>query len=99
MTDLRLPHGLKAALILTLAVAALSACRDHEQGRVLMYEKGTYLGKKDTALSADVRAALEQRATLQATGSGASFTGTIGSGGPVGDVQGLGNRTMKQGGQ
>ena len=61
--------------------------------------KDGYLGKKDTALSADVRAALEQRATLQATGSGASFTGTIGSGGPVGDVQGLGNRTMKQGGQ
>ena len=29
----------------------LSSCQESEQGRILNYEKGVYLGKKDTALS------------------------------------------------
>ncbi len=29
----------------------LGACRENEQGRVLLYQKGNYLGKPDTAVS------------------------------------------------
>jgi len=31
----------------------LSACRAEEQGRVLRYQKGAYLGKADSALGQD----------------------------------------------
>ena len=44
---------------------ALSACDESEQGRVLRYEKGTYLGKPDTGLSDAERAALRSRVQLQ----------------------------------
>lgn len=52
-----------------VAVAAaglvLSACDDAEQGRVLMYQKGDYMGAPDTALSEDTLRALRQRAAQQ----------------------------------
>ncbi len=34
-----------------LVAASLGACRQEEQGRILLYEKGTYLGKADQKLS------------------------------------------------
>ncbi len=49
-----------AGLVLTLA-----ACDTEEQGRVLRYEKGTYLGQPDTPLSDAQRQELRSRASLQ----------------------------------
>jgi hypothetical protein len=44
---------------------ATSSCREEEQGRLLSYEKGTYLGKADTALSAEQLSELANRSRLQ----------------------------------
>ncbi len=41
---------------------ALSACKSEEQGRPLRFEKGTYGGAMDTALSEEVRRNLRARA-------------------------------------
>lgn len=43
----------------------LSACDEAEQGRILRYEKGTYLGPKDQALSNQQQADLRARSRLQ----------------------------------
>lgn len=64
-----------AIVAIALTTLSISACRESEQGRVLMYKQGVYQGKKDTALKADVLAALHRRASLQATGSGLTFSG------------------------
>jgi hypothetical protein len=52
------------ALIAGLGVS-LTACDEAEQGRVLMYEKGTYLGQQDTELSAETESMLRARAAMQ----------------------------------
>ena len=54
-------------LVSAIAVVALSlaACDEAEQGRVLRYEKGTYLGDKDTELSVETLDDLRSRASLQ----------------------------------
>ncbi len=44
---------------------ALSACDEAEQDRILRYEKGTYLGPKDQALSNEQQAALRARSRMQ----------------------------------
>jgi hypothetical protein len=44
---------------------SLAACDEAEQGRVLRYEKGTYLGQNDSALTEAQREELRARATLQ----------------------------------
>ncbi|MGC6452942.1 MAG: hypothetical protein ACON31_03460 [Candidatus Puniceispirillaceae bacterium] len=46
--------------------AGLSACEPDEQGRILQYEKGTYLGPADQNLSADQLRELEIRTNMQA---------------------------------
>jgi hypothetical protein len=51
-----------------LAGLAVAGCDESEQGRVLNYEKGTYLGKPDKQLSADQLDELRQRAKLQGGG-------------------------------
>ena len=43
----------------------LSACDEDEQGRILRYEKGTYLGPTDQALSSDQVTTLRARSRLQ----------------------------------
>ena len=48
-----------------LAGFLLAACDEAEQGRVLNYEKGTYLGPQDEELSEQDRNELIQRARLQ----------------------------------
>lgn len=54
------------ALILGLAVISLTGgCREQEQGRVLQYQKGVYLGKVDKPTDAATRAALRGRAWSQ----------------------------------
>lgn len=49
-----------AGLLLSLA-----ACDESEQGRVLLYEKGTYLGQSDSELTDQQRQELRARAMLQ----------------------------------
>lgn len=49
---------------MALAGLALQGCREEEQGRVLYYEKGTYLGKSDTPLSDDTLAEMQYRARM-----------------------------------
>ena len=49
-----------AALVLGLA-----ACDEAEQGRILRYEKGVYLGPTDTQISEETREELRDRVRLQ----------------------------------
>jgi hypothetical protein len=54
-----------------LAPLALGACREDEQGRVLRYKKGIYLGKPDSKLSDEQERLLRERAQYQ--GSSVAF--------------------------
>lgn len=56
--------ALLVALIAGLGVS-LTACDEAEQGRILMYEKGTYLGQPDTELPAETQSMLKARAAMQ----------------------------------
>ncbi|MEM7222889.1 MAG: hypothetical protein AAF495_07935 [Pseudomonadota bacterium] len=51
-------------MLLPLSVL-LSACDDSEQGRILRYEKGTYLGEKDRPLTEEEVEQLRQRTMRQ----------------------------------
>lgn len=55
--------------LLWLPIAAslilLTACDEQEQGRILRYEKGTYLGQPDQQLDQKTLDQLRQRARLQ----------------------------------
>lgn len=56
------------SLLLSTMVAAgflLAACDESEQGRVLMYDKGTYLGQPDNPLTEDEQEALRARTRMQ----------------------------------
>jgi len=57
----------RAALVACIAIAAtaLGGCREEEQGRVLSFQKGSYLGEPDQNLSAEQVEALRQRAAQQ----------------------------------
>lgn len=57
---------LAAAAALIAATAAVSGCREAEQGRILHYQKGTYLGEPDQKLSDAQRQELRSRARSQA---------------------------------
>jgi len=56
------------ALAFMFVGLAIAACDQDEQGRVLTYEKGTYLGDADTPLSEEQVNELRQRAAQQAGG-------------------------------
>lgn len=43
----------------------LTACDQAEQGRVLLYKKGTYLGQADTEISEETRNSLRGRMEMQ----------------------------------
>ena len=58
-----IPIAALAGLALTL-----SACDESEQGRILRYEKGTYLGQSDSTLSDTQRDELRARAMMQSGG-------------------------------
>lgn len=61
-----MPH-MKWAVCLAVVFAGLlvSACDEAEQGRVLRYEKGTYLGPFESPLDNEQLNELRQRAKLQ----------------------------------
>ncbi len=54
-------------MLATVFVAGLvlAACDEAEQGRILRYEKGTYIGPKDQALSSEQQAALRARSRMR----------------------------------
>jgi uncharacterized lipoprotein YehR (DUF1307 family) len=54
-------------MVATIAVLSISlaGCDEAEQGRILRYEKGTYLGKADTEVSPEMKNELRYRATMQ----------------------------------
>lgn len=54
---------------LLAASMLLSACDEAEQGRILRYEKGTYLGQKDRPLTDTEREELRHRTRLQQAGA------------------------------
>ena len=60
--------GRKLIGVLTLVALAgfLQACDENERGRILQYEKGTYLGPADDSLSLGQLRELETRTNLQA---------------------------------
>ena len=45
----------KVFFIISILISSLllSSCKESEQGRILNYKKGVYLGKKDNTLSKD----------------------------------------------
>ena len=58
----------RALIALSAAFAAsllVAACDEAEQGRILRYEKGTYLGPKAKPLSDERRADLRARTRMQ----------------------------------
>jgi hypothetical protein len=54
-----------AQITIVMATLLLGACDEFEQGRILRYEKGTYLGQADAPLSEEQVEELRRRATLQ----------------------------------
>jgi hypothetical protein len=50
---------------LAVALAAVSGCRKEEQGRILYYKQGVYLGKPDQKLTAAQDQALRARTRMQ----------------------------------
>ncbi len=58
--------------------AVLGGCREGEQGRIMSYQKGTYLGPTQAPLPEETREALRQRIRFQgvaAAGGGPSLRG------------------------
>jgi len=55
-------------LLLLVVGLGLAGCREEEQGRILLYEKGTYLGRPDTPLTAETVRALRDRVQYQRFG-------------------------------
>ncbi len=66
MTQSRKRRGLFHAMggLLVLA-AALGGCREEEQGRILIFNKGDYAGKPDTPRSAEAVLAQRDRVRRQ----------------------------------
>ena len=58
-------HNILKFIALTAVVAALSACAEEEQNRLLSYDKGSYLGKADQSLSTDQVRQLMMRSHIQ----------------------------------
>lgn len=54
-----------AGLLVATFAIGLTGCRDSEQDRPLMYEKGVYGGKPDTELSEEQRRELQFRGQNQ----------------------------------
>lgn len=53
---------------LLFGALALTGCDEGEQGRILRYEKGVYLGKPDSGLTEQQVDELRQRARMQQGG-------------------------------
>lgn len=61
-------HRIGRTTLLAVAAGAaltLAACREDEQDRILLFEKGEYLGQPDEPLEAEELVGLRQRAKEQ----------------------------------
>jgi len=67
---------------LMAAGVLLGACRENEQDRVLVYQKGNYLGKPDTAVSEGALRALSARIQRQNERAGPTGGGSPAGGPP-----------------
>jgi len=65
--------------MLVLSATVLGACDSDEQGRVLNYKKGEYLGPREAPLDEETLRALRNRASLQ--GGTTIASGGAGGGG------------------
>ena len=68
----------RAAILIGCAMAmaiSLGACRENEQGRVLLYQKGVYLGKADTEPSEQARREARDRMRYLGRGGGGARSG------------------------
>lgn len=65
MTIRTAPRRVLIALMSIGLLGALAGCREEEQDRMLMFDKGTYLGQPDSELSDADRSALQHRARHQ----------------------------------
>ena len=54
-----------AVAALGVATVTVAGCREDEQDRVLMFDKGVYLGEPDQALADDAMGDLRRRAENQ----------------------------------
>jgi hypothetical protein len=78
--------GILLVLVGLVVASAVAGCRQEEQGRILGYQKGTYLGPSQARLSEGTRDELRQR--VQRQGGARSFTSFAGGGGaPGADVR------------
>jgi hypothetical protein len=59
------PKRLAIVLAAAVGVVALSGCEEEEQNRILMFEKGTYLGEPDRPMGDTSAEELRQRAKHQ----------------------------------
>jgi hypothetical protein len=64
-----------ACAAVVLVAGALAGCREEEQGRRLSFDKGTYTGPADTALSKAQMDELTNRAALQGGDIGSAAGG------------------------
>lgn len=61
--------ALTMAGVLLASAVLLVACKAEEQGRVLLYKKGVYLGKADKPLTEEQLGKLRARTALQGAGN------------------------------
>jgi len=61
----RTSHFVAAIALMAGLGLSLAGCDEAEQGRILRYEKGTYLGQTDAKLPAATEDALRGRAAMQ----------------------------------
>ncbi|MEO9901959.1 hypothetical protein [Nisaea sp.] len=64
MISLR-PNWIRGAALAVLVLALLGGCRETEQDRVLLFKKGTYLGKSDQRLSEETLLEIRDRGRRQ----------------------------------
>lgn len=62
---MRTKRTLLALATVLAAGLVVSACDEAEQGRILRYEKGTYLGPKDQILTTEQQTELRARTRMQ----------------------------------
>lgn len=64
MISLR-PNWIRGVALAVLVLALLGGCRETEQDRVLLFKKGTYLGKSDQRLSEETLLEIRDRGRRQ----------------------------------
>ncbi len=70
--------GILLVLVGLVAASLVAGCRKEEQGRILSYQKGAYLGPSEAQLSEGTRDELRQR--VQRQGAARSFASLAGGG-------------------